>query len=76
MYDRTTRLAHSLIADRHEAARADRSITTERQSAEAEPRSAEARPSRAAPIGHAGILALRALGHGLAHRPARLGHRS
>jgi hypothetical protein len=26
-------------------------------------------------IGHAAVLALRALGHGLPHRPARLGHR-
>jgi hypothetical protein len=76
MYDRTSRLAHSLIADRHEAARADRSITRERPSAEAEPRRSEARPSRAGAIGHAATLALRALGHGLAHRPARLGHRS
>ncbi len=76
MYDRTTRLAHSLIADRHEAARAVRDSTSERPSVEAEPRRSEVRPSRAGAIGHAGILALRALGHGLAHRPAWLGHRS
>jgi hypothetical protein len=64
MYDRTTRLAHSLIADRHAAARADRSISPARPSA-------EARSSPAGAIGHAAILVLRTLGNGLAHRLAR-----